>query len=342
MDEATAELVSRFLDGDLDAAETRRLEQRLATEPELATELEALRRLQLQVRSVAERMQLPADLEAPPRLPGRGAAALPRRVPPAVRWLGLAAGLALAVTVALEVARRPPSPAAPAKDTAPPAAAAPAVAPPALPRVQALEPVAPAPMDELTKDAAAPPAESPQKAPRPAQSHLQPPDPQLPAAAREKRTAAVGGRGPAAPAEPLEEVDSARADRAAEAGSRGPTAANQAAREREPARSAASSEQAAFAGIAAGAAKQEGAAGARLELIGEDGTPVAALALPGAAPAPGSRLVVTVAGGAIATIEPEVATSAADPALDGLIGQQLPGVADGRYVGVVVGRDSVP
>jgi hypothetical protein len=52
--------------------------------------------------------------------------------------------------------------------------------------------------------------------------------------------------------------------------------------------------------------------------------------------------VVTVAGGVIVTIEPEAAPSAADPALDGLIGQQLPGVADGRYVGVVVGRDPVP
>jgi hypothetical protein len=342
MDEASAELLSRFLDGDLDAAGIRLLEQRLATEPGLAVELEALRRLQLQVRSVAERMQLPAELEAPPRLPGRGAAPLPRRVPPAVRWLGLAAGLALAVTVALEVARRPPSPPAPARDAAPPAAAAPDVASPAPPRFQALEPAAPAPADELTKAAAAPPAESSQTATRPAQSHPPPPGPQLPAATREKRTAAVGGRGPAAPAESLGEADTGRADRAPAPDSRGPAAANEAALEREPAPSAASNEQAAFAGIAAGAAKQEGAAGARLELIGEDGTPVAALALPGAAPAPGSRLVVTVAGGVIVTIEPEAAPSAADPALDGLIGQQLPGVADGRYVGVVVGRDPVP
>jgi hypothetical protein len=343
MDEATAELLSRFLDGDLDAAEIRLLEQRLATEPGLAVELEALRRLQLQVRSVAERMQLPAELEAPPRLPGHDAAPLPRRVPPAVRWLGLAAGLALAVTVTLELSRRPPSSPAPARDAAPPAAAAPAVASPAPPRVQALEPAAPAPADELTKAAAAPSAESSQTAARPPQSHLPPPDPQLPAATREKRTAAVGGRGPAASAEALEEVDTARADRAPEPGSRGPAAANEAAREREPAQSATSSEQAAFAGIAAGAAKQEGAAGgARLELIGEDGIPVAALALPAAAPAHGSRLVVTVAGGAIATIEPEAADAVADPALAGFIGRQLPGVADGRYVGVVVGRDPAP
>ena len=343
MDEATAELLSRFLDGDLDAAEARLLEQRLALEPGLAVELEALRRLQLRVRSVAERMQLPAELEAPPRLPGRGAAPLPRRVPPAVRWLGLAAGLALAVTVALEVARRPPSPPAPARDAAPPAAAAPAAAPSAPPRVQALEPAAPAPADELRKAAAAPPAESSQTALQPpAQSHLPPPEPQLPPATREKRTVADGGRGPAASAESLEEVDTARADRAPEPGSRGLAATDEAARERGPARSAASSEQAAFTGITAGAAKQEGAAGARLELIGEDGTQVAALALPAAAPAPGSRLVVTVAGGVIVTIEPEAADSAAGPAVDGLIGRGLPGVADGRYVGVVVGRDPVP
>ena len=342
MDEATAELLSRFLDGDLDAAETRRLEQRLATEPELAIELEALRRLQLQVRSVAERMQLPAELDAPPRLPVHGAAPLPRRVPPAVRWLGLAAGVALAVTVALEVSRRPPSPPAPARGAAPPAAAAPAVASPAPPRVQALEPAAPAPADELTKAAAAPPAESSQTTPRPAQSHLPPPDPQLPAATPEKRTTAVGGRGPAASAESLEEVDSARADRAPEADSRGLAASDEAAREREPARPAASNEQAAFAGISADAAKQEGAAGARLELIGEDGTPVAALELPTAPPAPGSRLVVTVAGGVVVTIEPEAGDAVAGPAIDALIGRQLPGVADGRYVGVVVGGNPVP
>lgn len=342
MDEATAELLSRFLDGDLDAAEARLLEQRLATEPELATELEALRRLQLQVRSVAERMQLPAELEAPPRLPGRGAAPLPRRVPPAVRWLGLAAGLALAVTVALEVGRRPPSPPAPARDAAPPAAAAPDVASPAPPRFQAHEPAAPAPADELTKAAAAPPADTSQAVSGPEQKRLPPPEAQLPAPNSQQRTVAVGGRQPAASAESLKETDTARADRAPEAGSRGLDATDEAARKREPARSAAPNERPAFAGITLGAAKQEGAAGARLELIGEDGTPVAALALPGAAPAPGSRLVVTVAGGVIVTIEPEAAPSAADPALDGLIGQQLPGVADGRYVGVVVGRDPVP
>jgi hypothetical protein len=343
MDEATAELLSRFLDGDLDAAEARLLEQRLATEPGLAVELEALRRLQLQVRSVAERMQLPAELEAAPRLPGRDVAPLPRRVPPAVRWLGLAAGLALAVTVALEVARRPPSPPAPTRDAAPPAAAAPAVAPSAPPRVQAPEPAAPAPADELGKTAAAPPAESSQTAlRRPAQSHPPPPEPQLPAATRDKRTAAAGGREPTAPAESLGEADTALADRAPEPGSRGSAATNEVARERESARSAAASEQAAFAGIAAGAAKQEGVAGPRLELFGEDGTPVVALALPGTAPAPGSRLVVTVAGGVIVTIEPEAADSAAGPAVDGLIGRGLPGVADGRYVGVVVGRDPAP
>jgi hypothetical protein len=49
-----------------------------------------------------------------------------------------------------------------------------------------------------------------------------------------------------------------------------------------------------------------------------------------------------VAGGAIVAIEAEAADAAAGPALDELIGRQLPGVADGRYVGVVIGRDPVP
>jgi hypothetical protein len=356
MDEATAELLSRHLDGDLDAAETRRLEQRLATEPGLAVELEALRRLQLQVRSVAERMQLPADLEAPPRLPGRGAAAFPRRVPPAVRWLGLAAGLALAVTVAVEVAHKPAQ--LPAPDTATRSPGAPAVASPqAAGTTPAPAPAAAPPRsdDEVAETDAASPAEPAPPAAKADRKRLQRLEHGAPPAAEQKQSAVATGRAAGAPTEVLAASEGALADRAgqpppnetAAAAAPGreradPAATDEAAREREPARHAASSEQAAFAGITAGAAKQEGAAAARLELIGEDGAVLGMLALPAAAPAPGSRLVVTVAAGVIVAIEPEAADAVADPAFDGLIGRQLPGVADGRYVGVVVGRDPVP
>ena len=91
MEPTTAEQLSRYLDGDLDAAAAELLERRLASEPELAEELEALRRLRSRVAQLAERMEPPADLDGA-LLPLIERTPTPvRRLPPAVRWLGMAA-----------------------------------------------------------------------------------------------------------------------------------------------------------------------------------------------------------------------------------------------------------
>jgi len=87
MDEGTAELLSRYLDGDLDAAETRLIEARLAAEPDLRAELTALRRLQLHVRSVADRMMPPQPLLSfsASRMSAPMARRAPRQVMPGAR-----------------------------------------------------------------------------------------------------------------------------------------------------------------------------------------------------------------------------------------------------------------
>jgi hypothetical protein len=108
MDEATAEQLSRYLDDDLSDAEVGELEARLAADPALAAELDALKALTRSVAAVADEMEPPAaldDLVEPLR---SGAPDGRRRIHPLVRVMGLAAGLALAATVVLEVARRGP------------------------------------------------------------------------------------------------------------------------------------------------------------------------------------------------------------------------------------------
>ena len=108
MDPSTEEMLSRYLDGNLDARDTEALEARLDSEPQLRSELEALGRLRDAVASLADRMEPPAELDAlviplPQEVPRRAA-------PTALRWLGMAAALVLGVTVAVEVARKSPAP----------------------------------------------------------------------------------------------------------------------------------------------------------------------------------------------------------------------------------------
>ena len=336
MDEATAEQLSRYLDGDLDVAATGRLEARLAAEPDLAVELAALRRLQLQVRSVADRMVPPAELDAPLRLPDRLAPRAPRGVSPAVRWLGLAAGVALAVTVAVEVVRRPPAPAAPAGGPAP--HAAPAAAPSkAAGTAQAPAPATAPPRsdDEVAGTDAAPPAEPARPAPAAARRRPQPPEQKELSIAAEQQSGAATGRTEAATGKPLADAAGAVEDRAAPPSPNESVAGVAAAPTGGRAKAVASDQAAGELVLGAPA----GAGNLRLELAGADGVVLDALALPAASADIGSRFVVTVAAGVIVTIEPDAAGSAA---LAHLIGQRLTGLPDGRYVGVVVGDASVP
>lgn len=338
MDEGTAELLSRYLDGDLDTAETRLIEARLAVEPDLRAELAALRRLRLQVRSVADRMMPPAALDAPPRPADRSAPRTPRRVPPAVRWLGLAAGVALAVTVVVEVARRPPQVRAPTTVTTP--RGAPAATPPLAAAAAHAPAPAAAPLraDKAGEADAAPPAEPAPAAPASARRRLQPPEQQELSIAAEQQSTAATGRAQAAASGTLADAEGALEDRAGTPIPSNTVAAVAAASKRERAETVASDEEAAFNALAEPGAAPPGARTLRLELAGEDGSVLGALALPAASADIGSRFVVTVAAGVIVALEPDAAGSA----LDELIGQPLAGLPDGRYVGVVVERDSVP
>lgn len=110
MDESLRDLVSRYTDGDLDDAESSRLEARSETDPDLAAEIETTRKLRAAVRAIADRMEPPAALDRVME-PLRQAPPVPvRQARPVFRWLGIAAALVLGVTVATEMARRNPTP----------------------------------------------------------------------------------------------------------------------------------------------------------------------------------------------------------------------------------------
>jgi len=110
MDDHLIEQASRYVDGDLDAAAAARLEHRAASDRELAETIESFRRLRASVRSYADRLEPPAELDAVIE-PLNRAAEVPRlHVRPAFRWLATAAVVVLGVTVGFEVARRHPEP----------------------------------------------------------------------------------------------------------------------------------------------------------------------------------------------------------------------------------------
>jgi hypothetical protein len=110
MDETLRELASRLADGDLDDTEASQLETRAETDPELAAEIDSTKELRSAVRAIANRMEPPAALDRVME-PLRQAPPVPaQRVRPVYRWLGIAAAMVLGVTVALEMARRNPSP----------------------------------------------------------------------------------------------------------------------------------------------------------------------------------------------------------------------------------------
>lgn len=109
IDEATLELLSRHLDGDLTPLERGLLEGRLATEPALAAELAGLERVRDGLRALASRDHPPADLDAALE-PLRRSAPPTLGLRPAYRWLALAATLLVGATVTFRVAQRAPAP----------------------------------------------------------------------------------------------------------------------------------------------------------------------------------------------------------------------------------------
>ena len=330
MDPTTTELLSRLLDGDLDAAEAERLERRLAAEPELAAELEALRRLQGQVRAVAERMAPPSDLDSILLPLQRGATPPPPRIHPAVRWIGMAAGLALAVTVAVEVARHPTEP--------PPAAARPVATPAPPPRPSDFFqlkplPTSPAPPGEEPLGAAdrllaSPPAEAPLPEPEPLD--VRGPLAEEEIAGRSDDTHDLGktsnevGKSPSRATS--ETVTDKRQRSAPDQAGAGPTAGSAVAAPQ--ARRLEDEAEATVSSLADGDKKETQVSSATLVLIGADGESVAELAVEGL-PAERAEVVVTVQGELIVALEGPVG----DITRRSTIGRVVPGVADGRYRG---------
>jgi hypothetical protein len=118
MNEATQELLSRYLDGDLPTDEARRLERRLESEPELRDELASMTSLRQAVRTLASHEQPPEELETLVE-PLRRSAPVAHGVRPAFRWLAAAATVVVAVGVAVQVAKLNPTPTLPSPPAAP-------------------------------------------------------------------------------------------------------------------------------------------------------------------------------------------------------------------------------
>jgi hypothetical protein len=111
MNRALSELVSRYADGDLDDAESSRLETQAESDPELAAEIDATRRIRAAVQTLAGRMEPPAALDRVMEPLRQGPPVPTQRTRPVYRWLGIAAAVVLGVTVATEMVRRNPTPA---------------------------------------------------------------------------------------------------------------------------------------------------------------------------------------------------------------------------------------
>ena len=109
MDEPIIEVLSLHLDGELGPDEERELVARLKTEPSLAAELEALRRIRGSVAALAASENVPAELDTlvDPLLRGRPEPLVAR---PWARWLATAAVVVLGFTIIVEVNRRGPGP----------------------------------------------------------------------------------------------------------------------------------------------------------------------------------------------------------------------------------------
>jgi hypothetical protein len=109
MDETIVEILSRHLDGDLDADEELALSARLEAEPALVEQLEAMRRIRRSVAALASSEEVPGELDSlvDPLLRGRPEPVVLR---PWVRWLATAAAIAVGAAVVIEVNRLNPGP----------------------------------------------------------------------------------------------------------------------------------------------------------------------------------------------------------------------------------------
>jgi hypothetical protein len=103
IDETSRELLSRLLDGDLDPDRARSVSERCRTEPDLAAELEGMRRVRDAVSRLSAEAQPPRELD---RLmePLRRGAPMPSG-PTWLRGLAAAAAVVLGFAVAVEVIR---------------------------------------------------------------------------------------------------------------------------------------------------------------------------------------------------------------------------------------------
>jgi hypothetical protein len=103
IDSATNELLSRYVDGDLDDDEVLAFEARLDGDSQLEAELDALRRLTGAITEIAEAIEPPGRLD--PLMETLRRATPHARARAWVQGLAAAAGVVLAATVVVEVAR---------------------------------------------------------------------------------------------------------------------------------------------------------------------------------------------------------------------------------------------
>ena len=315
MDEATAELLSRLLDGDLDAADRTRLEARLSDEPELRVELAALGRLREATLAVAERMDPPVTLDGTLEPLRRGVPLARGRIHPAVRWLGMAAGLVLAVTVTIEVARRNPdtAPGRPAGEAAP----APSLDKTEIYQLKALPTSPVTPEEELIgvseRLLASPPAEPELDEPEPL--YVQGPLP------LEDNEAGFETR----------DEEKARGDRGVQ---REPVAKDRPS-SAEVARQVAPA-PATLDARASGKKLDRAVGTTRLVLRDRDGVVAGEVLMNGSWPGEGPPVEVTVSGGVIVAVgtpgSDKDGFAAGEGSEAALIGAAAPGVPDGRYL----------
>ncbi len=109
MDETIVEILSRHLDGDLNADEELELLAKLEGEPALVKELETMRRIRRSVAALASSERVPAKLDSlvDPLLRGKPEPMASRSW---ARWLATAAAVILGATVIIEVNRHNPGP----------------------------------------------------------------------------------------------------------------------------------------------------------------------------------------------------------------------------------------